>query len=167
MSNSRNNIEAEVTASRTVLSQLEELQKAQKAIEAAMGKDPMTEYVKHQKTIEAAMGNNVFNKIDKIQKAISSPTGQNAFRQNVQSGFVNSARENPKAEKNISSVSDLGTVVRQKRKNMGLSQQQLADMANIGRRFISELESGKPTLEFGRVLKVCQSIGIDLTAVAR
>ncbi|MBW8881094.1 MAG: helix-turn-helix transcriptional regulator [Asticcacaulis sp.] len=50
---------------------------------------------------------------------------------------------------------------------MSLSQQQLADMTGVGRRFISELESGKPTLEFGRVLKVCQSIGIDLAAIER
>jgi len=40
-------------------------------------------------------------------------------------------------------------------------------MAGVGRRFVSELENGKETLEIGRVLKVCQALGIDLVARKR
>ena len=67
----------------------------------------------------------------------------------------------------ISSTEHFGAMIRDKRKAMGLTQQQFADLTGVGRRFVSELEAGKPTLEFGRVLKVCQSVGLDLIVAAR
>jgi y4mF family transcriptional regulator len=67
----------------------------------------------------------------------------------------------------LTATSDLGALICARRKAMALTQQQFADLSGVGRRFVSELESGKPTLEFGRVLKVCQSVGIDLIAAAR
>jgi y4mF family transcriptional regulator len=67
----------------------------------------------------------------------------------------------------INSVESLGKYIHSVRKELNLSQQQFADMTGVGRRFISELEAGKPTLEFGRVLKVCQAAGIELMAVKR
>lgn len=72
-----------------------------------------------------------------------------------------------KPMRTLTAVTDLGQVVRDRRKSMGLTQQQFADITGVGRRFISELESGKPTLEFGRVLKVCQNVGIELMAAMR
>ncbi|OYW77163.1 MAG: hypothetical protein B7Z26_10450 [Asticcacaulis sp. 32-58-5] len=68
---------------------------------------------------------------------------------------------------NINSVESLGKCILNLRKELSLTQQQFADMAGVGRRFISELEAGKPTLEFGRVLKVCQAAGIELMATRR
>lgn len=67
----------------------------------------------------------------------------------------------------IQSTADTGAIVREARKRMNYSQQRLADLAGVGRRFISELESGKPTLEFDRVAKVCAACGIDLFAKSR
>lgn len=64
----------------------------------------------------------------------------------------------------VQSTADLGQLVRSRRISMGLSQQAFADLSGVGRRFISELEAGKPTAEFGRVLKVCRAAGIQLTA---
>ncbi len=63
----------------------------------------------------------------------------------------------------IETVCDLGQAVRKSRKVQDLSQQQFADLAGVGRRFISELEQGKETLEFGRVLKVASACGIRIT----
>lgn len=67
----------------------------------------------------------------------------------------------------VESPADIGRLVWAARKNMGLSQQRFADLAGVGRRFVSELENGKPTLEFGKVIKVCLSAGIDLYARTR
>lgn len=67
----------------------------------------------------------------------------------------------------LSSPAMLGEMVRETRKAGGLSQQELADMAGVGRRFVSELENGKSTLEFGRVLIVCAASGIDVHARTR
>jgi len=130
-------LKASMTGRQSILSQIEDIQKTQNALKSSMGGDLMAEYRKQQGLLP----------------------------ENIPSGFVVAASKN--TAKSVSSVGDLGKIVQQKRKNMGLSQQQLADTTGVGRRFISELESGKPTLEFGRVLRVCQSIGIDLTAVAR
>jgi y4mF family transcriptional regulator len=61
-------------------------------------------------------------------------------------------------------VSPAGDVVRHARRRQGLSQGDLAAAAGTGRRFISELEAGKQTLEFERLLKVCKALGITLLA---
>ena len=58
-------------------------------------------------------------------------------------------------------------VLRETRKTMGLTQQQFADLAGVGRRFVSECESGKPRLEFGKVIQVAKAGGIDLFARRR
>lgn len=67
----------------------------------------------------------------------------------------------------VAAVDDLGILVRRARQDMGLSQQAFADLAGLGRRFVSELESGKATLEIGRVLRACAAAGIDLMARVR
>ncbi|BCG87288.1 hypothetical protein MesoLj113c_33980 [Mesorhizobium sp. 113-3-9] len=64
----------------------------------------------------------------------------------------------------ITSPADLGRLVRAARKRRDFSQQQFADLAGVGRRFLSELENGKPTLELGKVLKVAGAAGITLFA---
>ncbi|MBX3492582.1 MAG: type II toxin-antitoxin system Y4mF family antitoxin [Parvibaculum sp.] len=73
----------------------------------------------------------------------------------------------PGAETPLDSARRLGEVIRAARTLYNLSQQELADMAGVGRRFVSELENGKATLEIGRVLTVCAALGIDLVARKR
>ena len=53
------------------------------------------------------------------------------------------------------------------RKAMGMTQKTFADISGVGRRFISELERGKASLEFDRVVKVCNAAGIDIFAISR
>lgn len=67
----------------------------------------------------------------------------------------------------VISAIDLGRLVRSAREGMRVSQQRFADLAGVGRRFISELENGKTTLELGRVLQVCRAAGIDVLAKRR
>jgi len=67
----------------------------------------------------------------------------------------------------IDSVEALGAMVKERRRGMKLNQQQFADLAGVGRRFVSELEAGKPSLEIGKVLLVSRAAGIDLLAVSR
>jgi y4mF family transcriptional regulator len=62
----------------------------------------------------------------------------------------------------VQTSSDMGKIIKKIRKDKKLSQQELADLSGVGRRFISELENGKPSLEFEKVLKVASSCGIDL-----
>ncbi len=67
----------------------------------------------------------------------------------------------------MTSVETLGALVRAYREEFALSQQSFAEQAGVGRRFISELENGKPSLEFDKVLAVARAAGIDLLAVRR
>ena len=62
---------------------------------------------------------------------------------------------------------ELGKVVRQRRKTLALTQAALAAVAGVGVRFVSELERGKQTAEFQRVLNVLHVLGMDLEVVAR
>jgi len=67
----------------------------------------------------------------------------------------------------VNSAAELGRLIKTSREQMNLNQQQFADVAGVGRRFISELENGKATLEFDRVLQVSKAAGIDLYARQR
>lgn len=62
----------------------------------------------------------------------------------------------------IKSVKELGILVRDTRKELKLSQVELAQLSNLGTRFISDLENGKPTCEIEKVLKVVANLGIKL-----
>lgn len=66
----------------------------------------------------------------------------------------------------LQTVADLGRKVRAGRLQEQLTQEQLAERAGVGRRFVSELELGKPTLEIGRVLRVCHALDIALVVTA-
>jgi len=63
----------------------------------------------------------------------------------------------------ITSMKDIGLLVRKKRKELKLTQIQLAQLSNVGTRFLSDLENGKPTCEVEKTLKVLSNLGIKLT----
>ncbi|MGB3740272.1 MAG: helix-turn-helix domain-containing protein [Pontixanthobacter sp.] len=73
----------------------------------------------------------------------------------------------PAPGERVRSVAELGAVVRRVRKAMKMNQSEFAAHAGVGRRFVSELEGGKPSLEFDRVMACAQAAGIDLTARLR
>lgn len=67
------------------------------------------------------------------------------------------------AGKDVSTVlTALGRAARRERRALGLTQVELAGLCGVGVRFVSELESGKPTLEIGRAVHVLQHLGLDL-----
>lgn len=67
----------------------------------------------------------------------------------------------------ICSTQDIGSIIRAARKAQGASQADLAALCGVGVRFLSELESGKPTAELGKVLTVIQSLGLELSLQPR
>ena len=73
----------------------------------------------------------------------------------------------PAPGERVRSVAELGALVRRARKAMKMNQSEFAAHAGVGRRFVSELEGGKPSLEFDRVMACAQAAGIDLTARLR
>ena len=55
-----------------------------------------------------------------------------------------------------------GRKVRQQRRKYGLRQAEVAALAGVGPRFVSELENGKSTLEMRRALRVAEIVGLTL-----
>ena len=68
----------------------------------------------------------------------------------------------------IDSPEAFGRLIRKRRRALGLQQRELALSANVGERFIVEVEAGKPTCQLGKALAVARAVGIKLadTAVA-
>ena len=60
---------------------------------------------------------------------------------------------------NINTPVALGQTVLQARKQLGLTQPQLALAAGVGVRFIVDLEAGKPTIRLETLLKVLHALG--------
>ena len=56
----------------------------------------------------------------------------------------------------------IGQAVRQTRKNLGVTQKDLALTSGTGLRFIIDLEHGKPTCQLGKVLTVLHTLGLAL-----
>lgn len=68
----------------------------------------------------------------------------------------------------ISRPRDIGKLVRHKRKIKKISQQELAEICGVGRRFISELESGKKeSFDLGLTLRVLSRLGLEIRLVDR
>ena len=67
----------------------------------------------------------------------------------------------------IKNAEDLGSVVREARKAQKLSQDNLAGMAGTGRRFIVDLEKGKETVQFGKVLRVLATLGVSVATIRK
>ncbi|MCB0994099.1 MAG: helix-turn-helix transcriptional regulator [Acidimicrobiales bacterium] len=59
---------------------------------------------------------------------------------------------------------DLGAAVRQARRDLDLSQADLAAAAGVSRQWLSALERGKRTAELGLVLRVLDAAGLTLVA---
>lgn len=60
----------------------------------------------------------------------------------------------------IKNISELGKLIKKTRKSQGLTQADLAISANVGVRFIVNLENGKETAQIGKVFQVCQMLGL-------
>lgn len=67
----------------------------------------------------------------------------------------------------LTSIAELGQMIRDARKAMKMNQTEFAAHAGVGRRFVSELEGGKPSLEFDKVLACAAAAGVDLFAKKR
>jgi y4mF family transcriptional regulator len=56
----------------------------------------------------------------------------------------------------------LSDFLKDRRKKLNLSQQQLSEKAGVGLRFVRDLEQGKTTLRMDKVNQVLQLFGLEL-----
>ena len=62
----------------------------------------------------------------------------------------------------VATVAEIGKLVRHKRKQLGVLQEDAAGFSGVGTKFLSQLENGKETAEIGRVLQVLKSMGLEV-----
>ena len=62
----------------------------------------------------------------------------------------------------IRSVQDLSQRIRARRRSLGMTQEECAALCGVGPRFVREVEGGKETCQFGRVLRLLEGLGLRL-----
>lgn len=61
---------------------------------------------------------------------------------------------------------DLGLVIRDRRRKLGLSQTELARKAGVGRQWVVSIERGKSRAEFGLLLRTLSALDLSLVTDA-
>ena len=62
----------------------------------------------------------------------------------------------------INEMTQIAEVVRKTRKKQKVSQTILSQASNVGLRFVGDIERGKPSVQFDKLLAVLTSLGISL-----
>jgi len=62
----------------------------------------------------------------------------------------------------IRTAADLGAFIRERRVKLGMDQSDLAEKAGTSRKWIVEVEQGKPRAEIGLVLRTLKTLGVSL-----
>lgn len=57
---------------------------------------------------------------------------------------------------------EIATVLRNRRKDLGLTQAEAAALANVSPRFVYDLERGKPTVALDKVIQLAEALGVEL-----
>lgn len=60
----------------------------------------------------------------------------------------------------IRNMAEIAGLVRQARKTQGISQTVLAQASNVGLRFVGDIERGKSTIQFDKLMAVLSALGI-------
>lgn len=112
----------------------------------------------------------VVEKLSPSERSKPSPNALRIIRESLerpvrdyQSTYLSPPPPLPRMEAvQIMEGAHLGQIVRIRRQMLNLSQQQLADRVGVGRRFIGDLEGGKPSVELGKALAVCRTLGLTV-----
>lgn len=66
-------------------------------------------------------------------------------------------------EECMSATARLGRIIRETRKQQGLTQAQLSGVSGVGVRFIRELEQGKESCYIGKAMIILSMLGLDVS----
>lgn len=62
----------------------------------------------------------------------------------------------------IRTATDLGAFIRERRTKLGMDQRELAEKAGTSRKWIIEVEQGKPGAEIGLILRTLKTLSVTL-----
>ena len=60
----------------------------------------------------------------------------------------------------------LGQLVRARRRQLGLTQAEAADLADVGARFVYEVEHGSEAVQLDKLMRLLHVVGLHLTVQA-
>ena len=67
----------------------------------------------------------------------------------------------------VKDAASLGRAIRQRRKSLGLRQEDVATQSGISRATLLAIENGKDTAQIGLVLQLCRDLGLEVTVGSR
>ena len=67
----------------------------------------------------------------------------------------------------INKLKDISLIINEERSRQKLTQAQAAALCHVGTRFISDLENGKETVHFGKVMQVLEGLGLEMTVLEK
>ena len=67
----------------------------------------------------------------------------------------------------INNPEELGQYILKERKNLNLTQKEISEFTDVGRKFVLELEKGKDTAQIGKIFEVLKGLGLELHLVKR
>ncbi len=62
----------------------------------------------------------------------------------------------------VNNMVEIANAVREARRSQGISQTVLAQLSNVGLRFVCEIEHGKKSVRFDKLLSVLTTLGLSL-----
>ena len=80
--------------------------------------------------------------------------------------MANEVTTNERLRRRALAAKRIAEAVRQRRKRLGVTQQALAQMAGCGLVFVYNIEHGKPSLRFDKLLDVLNVLGLELVVTA-
>ena len=72
-----------------------------------------------------------------------------------------------KTSTKINNPEELGQYLLKERKRLELTQKEISEFSDVGRKFIIELEKGKATAQLGKVFELLNSLGLELHLMKR
>jgi HTH-type transcriptional regulator/antitoxin HipB len=70
-------------------------------------------------------------------------------------------------KKFVTNASELGSFIQEERHILGITQAELAELANVSVPFLSHVENGKETAQIGKVFRVLEQLGCGMLVVGR
>jgi len=72
-----------------------------------------------------------------------------------------------KPSSKINNPEELGQYLLKERKHLKLTQKEISEFSDVGRKFIIEIEKGKATAQLGKIFELLKSLGLELHIVKR
>ena len=77
-------------------------------------------------------------------------------------GLTNGGEKCYNCHMKMTSMAEIADIVRRERKRQGATQVELSQVANVGIRFLRDVEDGKPSVHFDKLMRVLSVLGITV-----